>query len=42
MPEPAAERAEIAGISLPRLAVADGQAPLPLVLSYLRICDEAD
>ncbi len=42
MPEPAAQRSEIAGIDLPRLAVADGQAPLPLVLSYLRLCDAAN
>jgi serine kinase of HPr protein (carbohydrate metabolism regulator) len=39
MPEPAAQSGEIAGVTLPRLAVAAGQAPLPLVLSYLRTCD---
>jgi hypothetical protein len=41
MPEPAAQSRKIEGITLPRLAVAAGQAPLPLVLSYLRTCEEA-
>lgn len=41
MPEPAAQTCEIEGIILPRLAVAVGQPPLPLVLSYLRTCEEA-
>jgi HPr kinase/phosphorylase len=36
MPEPAAQAREIQGITLPRLAVAAGQSPLPSVLSYLR------
>jgi len=36
MPEPAAQTGEIEGITLPRLAVAAGQPPLPPVLSYLR------
>jgi serine kinase of HPr protein (carbohydrate metabolism regulator) len=39
MPEPAAESREVEGIILPRLAVAEGHTPLPLVLSYLRTCD---
>jgi HPr kinase/phosphorylase len=41
MPEPAAQRCEIEGTTLPRLAVAVGQPPLPLVLSYLRTCEDA-
>jgi len=41
MPEPAAQSRKIEGITLPRLAVAAGQAPLRLVLSYLRTCEEA-
>ena len=36
MPEPSAQSREIAGIILPRLAVAAGQNALPLVLSYLQ------
>ena len=36
MPEPAAQNREIEGITLPRLAVAAGQSPLPQVLTYLR------
>ncbi len=40
MPEPAAQNLEIEGITLPRLAVAAGQAPLRLVLTYLRSCEE--
>jgi serine kinase of HPr protein (carbohydrate metabolism regulator) len=36
MPEPAAQTCEIEGITLPRLAVAAGQSPLPPVLTYLR------
>ena len=35
LPGPASRRAEIAGIQLPRLAVAAGADPLPLVLAYL-------
>ena len=41
MPESGAEACEIEGITLPRLAVAGGQVPLPLVLTYLRSCEEA-
>jgi HPr kinase/phosphorylase len=36
MPEPASQSRKIEGITLPRLAVAGGQAALPLVVSYLR------
>ena len=36
LPEPAAQRTEIAGIPLPRLAVAPGADPLPFVLSALQ------
>jgi HPr kinase/phosphorylase len=36
LPTPASEQAEIAGIRLPRLAVAAGHAPLPAVLAYLK------
>jgi HPr kinase/phosphorylase len=36
MPESGAQSREIEGITLPRLAVAAGQSPLPSVLSYLR------
>jgi HPr kinase/phosphorylase len=39
MPEPAAQTRTIEGITLPRLAVAAGLSPLPLVQSYLRTCD---
>jgi serine kinase of HPr protein (carbohydrate metabolism regulator) len=39
LPEPAAQRAEIAGIALPRLAVAPGADPLPFVLSALQTTD---
>ena len=35
LPDPASRRAEIAGIQLPRLAVAAGADPLPLVLAHL-------
>jgi HPr kinase/phosphorylase len=41
MPEPAVQSRKIEGIILPRLAVAAGQAPLRLVLSYLRTCEDA-
>lgn len=41
LPELTAQTGEIAGITLPRLAVAAGQSPLPQVLSYLRTCDAA-
>lgn len=36
MPEPGSQSREIERITLPRLAVAAGQAPLPLVVKYLR------
>ena len=36
LPGDSAQQAEIHGIILPRLAVAVGAAPLPLVLAYLR------
>ena len=39
LPEPASRVAEIAGIRLPRLAVAAGVDPLPLVLAYLQTED---
>jgi len=39
LPDPAAGKAEIGGIRLPRLAVAGGRDPLPLVLAYLRTPD---
>jgi HPr kinase/phosphorylase len=36
LPDPARQTAEIARVRLPRLAVAAGQDPLPLLLAYLR------
>jgi len=39
LPDPASRQAEIAGIQLPRLAVAAGLDPLPLVLAVLRTRD---
>lgn len=39
LPDPAATRVEVEGISLPRLAVAGAPDPLPVVLAYL--CTEA-
>jgi HPr kinase/phosphorylase len=39
LPEPVAKHAEIAGIALPRLAIAAGADPLPLVLSALQTTD---
>jgi HPr kinase/phosphorylase len=39
LPESAAQRAEIAGIALPRLAVAAGADGLPFVLSALQTTD---
>jgi hypothetical protein len=36
LPDPARTRAVLAGVSLPRLAVAPGAEPLPLVLAALR------
>lgn len=35
LPDPASRRAEIAGIQLPRLGVAAGADPLPMVLAHL-------
>jgi serine kinase of HPr protein (carbohydrate metabolism regulator) len=35
LPAPSGRSTEIAGVPLPRLAVAAGTAPLPLVLAYL-------
>lgn len=40
MPEPDSQSCEIAGITLPRLAVAVGQAPVPLVLAYLEFSEK--
>jgi len=39
LPEPAEKQVEIAGVRLPRLAVAAGTDPLPLVLAHLRSGD---
>jgi len=39
MPEPASRETTITGIRLPRLAVAAGIDPLPLVLAYLLTVD---
>lgn len=39
LPNPASRIAEIATIRLPRLAVAAGAEPLPLVLAYLETAD---
>ncbi len=39
MPEPKGESRQIAGITLPRLAVAASHDALPLVLSYLQNAD---
>jgi len=39
LPEPASCMTEIAAIRLPRLAVAAGTEPLPIVLAYLRTVD---
>jgi HPr kinase/phosphorylase len=36
LPQPEATQATIAGVSLPRLAVASGQAPLPLFLAWVQ------
>ena len=41
LPELTAQTRKIEGITLPRLAVAAGQAPLAQVLAYLRTCDAA-
>jgi len=41
-PEPAATTAQIAGITLPRLAVAAGMAALPVVLARLRTLPAGD
>lgn len=42
LPEPEATRTVIAGVTLPRLAVAAGIAALPLVLAFLRTRPAAD
>jgi HPr kinase/phosphorylase len=39
LPEPTSREATIAGIRLPRLAVAADVEPLPIVLAYLRTAD---
>jgi serine kinase of HPr protein (carbohydrate metabolism regulator) len=39
LPEPASRKIEIARIRLPRLAVAAGVEPLPLLLAYLQTLD---
>jgi len=39
LPEPSSGQIEIAGIKLPRLAVAAGTEPLPFVLAYLKTDD---
>jgi serine kinase of HPr protein (carbohydrate metabolism regulator) len=41
-PEPSAETVELAGITVPRLAVAAGMTPLPLVLAHLRTSSTGD
>lgn len=41
-PKPNTAGAQIAGMTLPRLAVAAGMAPLPLVLAYLRTSPTGD
>jgi hypothetical protein len=41
-PEPKAATAQVAGITLPRLAVAAGMAALPLVLARLRSLPTGD
>ena len=41
-PEPSAEKVELAGITVPRLAVAAGMTPLPLVLAHLRTSSTGD
>jgi len=40
LPDPASRQAEIAGIPLPRLAVAAGRNPLPLLLAHLLTHDQ--
>ncbi len=42
VPDKASQQAEIEGIILPRLAVAVGTDPLPLVLAHLRTLDGLD
>jgi serine kinase of HPr protein (carbohydrate metabolism regulator) len=39
LPEQASRQAEISGVRLPRLAVAAGVEPLPLLLAYLQTAD---
>lgn len=41
MPEPQAQMVEIEGVSLPRLAIAAGEDPLPLMLAALRLDETA-
>ena len=42
LPDKASQHAEIEGLTLPRLAVAAGVDPLPLVLAYLQTLDTPD
>ena len=42
LPDKASQHAEIEGLILPRLAVAAGVDPLPLVLAYLQTLDTPD
>jgi hypothetical protein len=42
MPDAAGQKAEIAGIVLPRLAVATGENPLPALLACLQGIDSAE
>jgi HPr kinase/phosphorylase len=42
LPASKAEKTTIAGVALPRLAVAAGMAALPLVLAYLRTAETVD
>ena len=42
LPTSKAEKTSIAGVALPRLAVAAGMAALPLVLAYLRTAETVD
>ena len=42
LPEPTATTVQIAGLELPRLAVASGMAALPLVLAHLRTLPTGD
>lgn len=42
IPEPESEHATICGVRLPRLAVAGGVEPLPIVISYLSTVSAID